>query len=136
MTATELLAKFADPQAMQQLASSDKLNAGLVTTILGMGITFVALLILMVLISWFDKLINPKRVQETTVAKPSAQQATPTAAPEKGDDRELVAAITTALAITLKTPVDNIVIRNIVRVEDKSPAWNRAGIIEQMNSRL
>jgi hypothetical protein len=36
----------------------------------------------------------------------------------------------------LKTSVENIVIKNIERLDDRSPAWNRAGIIEQMNSRL
>jgi hypothetical protein len=36
----------------------------------------------------------------------------------------------------MRTSVGNIVIKNIERVEDHSPAWNRAGIIEQMNSRV
>lgn len=138
MTVTELLAIFANPEAIQQLTSADKMTAGLVTTILGMGITFAALISLLLLLSLFDKLLHPKKTtKEVSVTEePSVELQVPPENTNKDDDRELVAAITTALAMTLKTSVDNIIIRNFERVEDNSPAWNRAGIIEQMNSRL
>ncbi len=137
MTTTELLAQFADPNVIQSLSTLDKLTAGLITTLLGMGITFLALIILQFIISWMDRLVNRT---SAIPEKPATPAATPQPTVEQAatlqDDNELVAAITAAIAMKMKTSVGNIVIRNIEKIEDRSPAWNRAGIIEQMNSRL
>ncbi|TKB09112.1 OadG family protein [Desulforhopalus sp. IMCC35007] len=137
MTTTELLAVFANPETMKALSISDKLSAGLVTTVLGMGITFAALIILMVIISWMNKLLGKSMaVSAKKVAPAPVEAVVPVAAQTRENDNELVAAITTALAVSLQTSTSNIVIRNIEKVEHGTPRWNRAGIIEQMNSRL
>lgn len=136
MTSTELLKQFADPNVIHSLSIMDKLLAGLITTFLGMGITFIALIILQVIISWMDRLINRTSIGP---AKSPAITTVPATAPGRTglqDDQELVAVLTTVIAMTMKTSIGNIVIRNIEKIEDHSPAWNRAGIIEQMNSRL
>lgn len=135
MTITELLTQFANPETLKTLSFASKFLAGLVTTLLGMGITFAALIILQILISLMDRLINasvapPKKA-------PSPAQVVPIAEPdEQVDSNELVAVITSVVAMQLNTTASNIVIRNIERIEDRSSLWNRAGIIEQMNSRL
>lgn len=136
MTTAELLTKFANPDIIQTLSTMDKLYAGLVTTILGMGITFTALVVLQFVIVIMDKLLNKKTAQTATV-QPGPVEVKPaeTAAPVQ-DDTELVAVITATIAMKLKTSVGNIVIKNIEKTEDTSPAWNRAGIIDQMNNRL
>jgi glutaconyl-CoA/methylmalonyl-CoA decarboxylase subunit delta len=137
MNITELLAQFANPETLTTLSVTDKLLAGLVTTLLGVGITFSALIILQFTISWMDRLLNRSTIvtQEPTTAQPpmsvNAQQTA-----DVQDDKELVAVITAVIALKLKTTADNIVIRNIVKIDDNSSLWNRAGIIEQMNSRL
>ncbi|MGB3221965.1 MAG: OadG family protein [Desulforhopalus sp.] len=139
MTVTELLTRFANPEVIQTLSTSDKLTAGLVTTILGMGITFTALILLQFIISWMDKILNNGKKAHPN---PAAANVSPTEQPKDrkesfySDDKELVAVIATAIAMKMKTSVDNIVIKNIEKLDDRSPAWNRAGIIEQMNSRL
>ncbi|MFH0780763.1 MAG: OadG family protein [Pseudomonadota bacterium] len=135
MTITELLAQFANPETISTLSFTHKLLAGLVTTVLGMGITFIALIILQVLISWMDRLINRSVVvkESTQVFQTSVNTS---ATPEIQNDNELVAVIAGVIAMKLKTSIDNIVIKNITKIEDRSPLWNRAGIIEQMNSRL
>ncbi|SDO80969.1 OadG family protein [Desulforhopalus singaporensis] len=138
MTATELLAQFANPSIVKGLAFSDKMTASVITTILGMGITFAALIILLFIISWTNRILHPKRAVTTSVKK--FDQVAP-AAPEEPerpetDDLELVAAITASLALVLKVPPSGIVIKNIQRVEHDTPAWNRAGLVEQMNNRL
>jgi hypothetical protein len=51
-------------------------------------------------------------------------------------DEEIVAAVTAAIALQLKTSVSNIVIRNIEKIEAPSSAWHKAGIAEQMNNSL
>ncbi len=132
MTITELLAQFANPETLKTLSFANKFLAGLVTTMLGMGITFVALIILQVLISWMDRLINRSSKAEVT----TPLQANANAAYEPQDDGELIAIITAVIAEKMKTTCDSIVIKNIAKIEDRSPLWNRAGIIEQMNSRL
>jgi sodium pump decarboxylase gamma subunit len=108
---------------------------------LGMGITFAALVILQFIISLMDRLLNKKKTApaKSTLTAPSEPATTPPTAikVEPGrDDNELVAVIAAVIAMKMKTSVDNIVIKNIVKLDDRSPAWNRAGIIEQMNSRL
>lgn len=135
MTVTDLLAHFANPEVMQSLSFSDKISAGLITTILGMGITFTALVILQFIIAWMDKILNNSR--KKPAAPPLEKQADTESAPEaSGDESELIAVIAATVALQLKTSVDNIVIKNIEKVEDRSPAWNRAGIVELMNSRF
>ncbi len=137
MTVTELLAKFSDPNVIGTLATGDKMYAGLITTLLGMGITFSALVILQFVIAWMDKLLNRSKQKATTQPatlvepKPTEEKQV-----DQPDNNELIAVIATAIAAQLKTSTDNIVIRNIEKVEDRSPLWNRAGIIEQMNNRL
>ncbi len=136
MTITELLAQFANPETIKTLSITHKLLAGLVTTVLGMGITFIALILLQILISSMDRLINrgvaPKDNTQATQASVNKKSDVH----EAQDDNELVAVITGVIAMQLKTSVDTIVIKNIAKIEDRSPLWNRAGIIEQMNSRL
>ncbi|NOR10796.1 MAG: sodium pump decarboxylase subunit gamma [Desulfovibrionaceae bacterium] len=138
MIVTELLASFANPDVMQSLSTSDKLLAGLITTILGMGITFSALVILQFIISWMDKILNNSRGEQTiTPATVPIAEKSPDAKEEVlQDDNELVAVIASVIAMKMKTSVENIVIKNIEKLDDRSPAWNRAGIVEQMNSRL
>ncbi len=140
MTVTELLARFADPDIIHSLSLSDKLWAGLITTVLGMGITFTALIILQFIISWMDKALNTSKAKTASTPKIQPSSATvPASIPEPEttqDDNELVAVIASVIAMKLKTSVSNIVIKNIEKIEDRSPAWNRAGIIEQMNSRF
>ncbi len=134
MDTVELLAKFADPEVIQTLAITDRLMAGLITTILGMGITFVALVVLQFVIGLMAKFsqvkTEPARVQEPEKSPVTA--AVPKSANEK--DEELVAAITTAIAMQLRTSVSNIVIRNIEKIEESSSTWQKAGITEHMNN--
>ncbi len=135
MTTIELLTQFANPETLKTLSFAHKLLAGLVTTVLGIGITFTALIVLQFLISWMDRLVN-RSPRDEKAAAPSPTVITEPEAGSRIDDGELVAVITATLAMQLKTSVNTIVIRNIRKIEDHSPLWNRAGIIEQMNSRL
>lgn len=137
MTVTELLASFANPEVMPTLAASDKMFAGLITTILGMGITFTALVVLQFIIGWMDKILNRSKKEQPELSPAPAQlEKVEAVKATEQDDKELIAVITATIAMQLKTSVDNIVIKNIEKVDDRSPAWNRAGILEQMNSRF
>ena len=135
MVITELLTQFADPEVIHTLSVSDKLIAGLVATILGMGITFTALILLQFVIVLMDKLIKQPTKPDTEKTQTVKSTQTDTK-PVSSTDNELIAVISSVIALQLKKPVNNIVIRNIEKINNPSPAWNRAGIIEQMNNRL
>ncbi|WP_457576380.1 OadG family protein [Desulfomarina sp.] len=135
MTTIELLAEFANPDTIHTLSLADKLFAGLFATILGMGITFAALVLLQFVIVFMEKLMGNMEKQTCDSVDPAASASVqaPTSPP---DNTELVAVISTVLATQLNTSPGNIIIKNITRIDPPSPAWNRAGILEQMNSRL
>ena len=135
MVLTELLSKFADPEVIHTLSVTDKLIAGLVATILGMGITFTALIILQLVIVLMDKL-SKRPAKTCPAALQSVESAAPLSEPVPSVNTELIAVISSVIALQMKTPVSNIVIRNIEKINNPSSAWKRAGIIEQMNSRF
>lgn len=138
MTTTELLATFSNSDLISTLSMGNKFAASLITTVLGMGITFTALIILLFIISWMDKILNrvPVAANIPVIATETTRETSPVKAEIITDDKEIIAAITSAIAMTLKTSTSNIVIKNIEKIETTTPAWNRTGIIEQMNSRL
>ena len=132
MDTMDLLTKFANPETLKTLTTAEQLKAGFVTTFLGMGITFLALGILQFIIVLMGKLCGRENAVPLETAQPA--EAEPSAGERRVQDEQLIAAITVALAMQLKTTAGNIVIRNIRKVEDPSPAWNRIGIAEQMSN--
>jgi sodium pump decarboxylase gamma subunit len=135
MDTVELLSKFADPEVMKNLPIMERMIAGLITTVLGMGITFISLIVLQFAIGLMARFTSVKVEKAEKVGAPAVIEVA-AATVDKGKDEEIVAAITTALAIQLKTSVSNIVIRNIEKVEESSTAWHKAGIAEHMNNSL
>lgn len=136
-----LLEKFADPNVINTMSSSEKMVATLYTTILGMGITFAALLVIWATTAIMSKIIrsleNRNKEEIVRVVEPKKEEIVKIAENENGeDDEELIAVISAAIAASLNTSIHNIVVRNIIRVDDKTPAWGKAGTIEQMNSRF
>ncbi len=138
MDTVELLAKFADPEVIQTLSIMDRLMAGLITTILGMGITFVALVVLQFVIGLMAKISQdkPAAIEQVDPQKPVAIEQPEAAVKLKEKDEELVAAITTAIAMQLRTSVSKIVIRNIEKIEESTSTWQKTGIAEHMNNSL
>ncbi len=134
MPVTELLAQFANPEVIHTLSLTDKLIAGLVATFLGMGITFAALIVLQFVIVLMEKLTNSPGKTDSEKSK-IIKPATPIQDPTISADNELIAVISTVIALQLKTSVSNIVVRNIEKIDNNPPTWQRAGIIEQMNNR-
>jgi sodium pump decarboxylase gamma subunit len=135
MDTVELLSKFADPEVMKTLPIMERMIAGLITTALGMGITFISLIVLQFAIGLMARFTSVK-VEKAEKEETSTVIEGVTATVDKDKNEEIVAAITTALAIQLKTSVSNIVIRNIEKAEESSTAWHKAGIAEHMNNSL
>jgi len=132
-----LLDKFADPNLIHSMTFGEKMLATFYTTVLGMLITFTALIIIWimtVLLSKFVQSIENKGKADIVEVKETPQVIKQ--AVEEEDDEELVAVISAAIAASLNTPIHNIVVTNIVRVNDSTPSWGVAGRTEQMNSRF
>ncbi|WP_432663072.1 OadG family protein [Wukongibacter baidiensis] len=109
---------------------------GLLITALGMGVTFAALIALSFMLDLMKVLFYKEPTKAPVKVEPRPKAAPESPAPAKEDDEELVAVITAAVAASLNTSTHNIVVRNIVRLPDATPAWGRAGRIDQMNKML
>ena len=137
-----LLDKLADPNLLKQMTTSEKLSASFQTTVLGMGITFAALIIIwglsivlknVVLSIEGKKDSDAKVVNETKNKKKVSSEVIEV---DEMDDEELIAVISAAIASSMDTSVRNIVVKNIVRVNDDTPTWGKVARIDQVNSRL
>lgn len=141
MDVNSLIQSLKDPAIVQSMPIGDKLMAGLYVTFMGMTITFIGLIFLWGAIELMSKLIGTKKPTDLKVvaaANPAQPQAVlaPAAAGSGDIDDELIAVITAAVAASLKTSIHNVVVRNIVRVADDTPAWARAGRVDQINNRF
>ncbi len=133
MNLSQLMQLFSSPETIHNLEVADKFYASLITTVLGMGITFSALIILLFTISLMRRIMvrSPKSDQV-----PSLPASASGVIETDDEEEEIVAVISAALAASLQTSHKNIVIRNIRRVQDFQPQWNRAGIQNQLNSNI
>ena len=136
-----LLDKFANPEMIHSLTFGEKMLATFYTTVLGMLITFSALIIIWimtVLLSKFVRAIENKGKADIVEVKeaPQAIKQAETVTDAEENDEELVAVISAAVAVSLNTSIHNIVVTNIVRVNDATPSWGVAGRTDQLNSRF
>lgn len=124
--------------SIESLSTGERVLGSLQVTLLGVGIVFTALLFLYLTIVIMDKVLNkPEAKPAPKVQEPLSQVKEiveeESAEEESVDDTELVAVITAAVAASLNTSTHNIIVRNIVRTSDATPAWGRMGRIEQIN---
>lgn len=139
-------ANFVNPETIEALSIGERIGTSLFVTLLGMGITFVALIAIWGMTVLMSRIIismenknKPVPAATVQVSKPSA--AEPVAAPGPGpqapeEDENLIAVLTAAIAASLNTSMHNIVVRNVRQLPDATPAWSRAGRSEQMSSRF
>ena len=139
MLGLTLIERMADPELITQMSTAEKTAAALQVTALGMGVTFCVLILLWALIGIMAKLLNkpvekknPLAPAVTNVASP-APVATPVVSSET--DEELVAVITAAIAASLQRPLQDIIVRNIMRTPQRSLAWANVAKQEQLDSR-
>lgn len=125
------------------LVSSEVIQTGLVTTILGIFTVFMILLLICFVIMLFSKIVmtlegrnKPETVKKTEVINVKPQEEEPEPVEEENliDDRELVAVITAAIAASMGGNVspDKLVVRSLNRVRKSS--WKSNAIYEQINT--
>jgi glutaconyl-CoA/methylmalonyl-CoA decarboxylase subunit delta len=134
MGISELLLHLADPQAIKSLSFMEKMAGGLLVTFLGMGITFLALILLQFIITLLAKVMAVPAQKSAPVQTISNTHAA--ASDDDKSEEELIAVISAAVAMKMQKSTSEIVLRNIRRIEEPAPMWNRAGILDQMNMRF
>ncbi|MDP3480690.1 MAG: OadG family protein [Desulfoprunum sp.] len=135
MGISELLLQLADPQAMKSLSFVEKMEGGLIVTFLGMGITFLALILLQCIIDLLARIIVKTEKKPLQALAATSNKAENKACQNRNDE-ELIAVISAAVAMNLQRSTGDIVIRNIRKIEEPSLLWNRTGVLDQMNTRL
>lgn len=147
MTITELLVQFKNPEVIKTLGFGDKMVGVGVTVIMGMGITFVALILLQYIIQLLTFVLKeePSRKRETVIKRPENAVSVPVERVrpkplyrphlDKSNDDEIVAAIMAALMVQLGQE-SKFVITEIKRVKDNTPVWSRAGLVDQLSNRF
>lgn len=124
----------------QGVTLSEALAEGLKVTGVGLAIVFGVLVILMCVLCLFKVIFYKDPAKQTKTVPAPAAPAAPTPAPAKSEDDidedELIAVLTAAVAASLNTSTYNLQIKSYRRVDDKRPAWNKAGVRETINSRF
>jgi glutaconyl-CoA/methylmalonyl-CoA decarboxylase subunit delta len=136
MGISELLVQLANPETIKSLSFMEKMAGGLLVTFLGMGITFIALILLQVIIDLLARTMVRLERQPENVPVATVEDFARETVEESSDDGELVAVITAAVVMQMQTAAENVVIRNIRKIETPTPLWHTAGILDQMNTRL
>jgi sodium pump decarboxylase gamma subunit len=137
MSQLSLLDRLADPQLIQQMTAGEKLSAALQVTVLGLGITFAVLILLWAIIAFMHKVTYrpEEKKNDLAVTTNSVAPVAPVAQAAAGEDEELIAVITAAIAASLQKPLHSIIVKNIKRVPQNNLAWANAAKQEQLDSR-
>ena len=113
---------------------SDAFSFGGLTAVLGMGIVFSVLVVLMIVLYLFKVIFYKQPKKQEVTATPVQETA---AEPENEmDDDELIAVLTAAVAASLNTSTYNLNIKSYRRIDNTRPAWNREGLRETINNRF
>jgi sodium pump decarboxylase gamma subunit len=132
----DLINNLKDPATLELMSAGDKILGGIMVSVIGMTITVLCLALLWGAIAVMTKVLVKKPKTQPVVVVPNAAPVQVAIIEETEEDEDLIAVITAAIAASLNTSIHNIVVQNIVRVPDDTPAWAKSGRIEQMNARF
>lgn len=118
----------------QNLSLTEALAMGGETTVIGLAIVFSVLIVLMIVLMLFKVIFY--REPRAAAAQAPASQNDIQKEEEETDDEELVAILTAAVAASLNTSTYNLKIKSYRRIDNKMPAWNKAGLSETINNRF
>lgn len=130
--------EFAALQDMSQMPFMERLINALIVTALGMGITFIVLILLLYAIKAMSVLLNPAKaptdlVEDKPIVKQEPVKAQVVA---QDDEEELVALLIAAIAASSGQSYDQIKIRGYKEVGNNIPLWSQAGVLETMNREI
>ena len=133
---------FADPSKFDTLTMGEKILGSLITAMMGMGTTFLVLILIWGFIALISRLIRTeeKAFKHGDAGKAAAEAPAPVAAPvaaaEPAGDDALIAVITAAIAAAQGSAVtSNLIVRKIIRIPGPDPVWSNTGRHEALDSR-
>jgi len=135
-----LMEKFANPEYFDSLTMGEKMAGAGITTLLGLGTTFVILCLIWLILSIMGRIMTgSNKAKAAKAAAPAAAPAVVAAsapAENLASDAQLVAVITAAIAAYEGAQgASNLVVRNITRVTGAGSAWSHAGSMDCLESR-
>ena len=134
-----LMDKFADPSLFDSLSFGDKMAGSAITMLMGMGITFVVLMLLWGVFALMGKAMSPSAKKGDKASKAETKaNATPSVAAlaaAKTDD-VLTAVIAAAIAAyQSEGGTGNLVVRKIQRLSGETTLWTNAAREDCIESR-
>ena len=135
-----LMDKFADPSLFDSLSFGDKMAGSAITMLMGMGITFVVLMLLWGVFALMGKFMSSsaKKGDKASAAETKAN-ATPSVAapaPAAKTDDVLTAVIAAAIAAyQSEGGTGNLVVRKIQRLSGETTLWTNAAREDCIESR-
>lgn len=133
-----LMEQFANPDVMHSMTFGEKMAGAGITTLMGMGITFIVLILLWACIAIMTKFTyrpnKGDKAPQKADAAPAAAPAAPTGAAAVTADDSLIAVITAAIT-AYEGGANNFIVRKIRRISGDTTAWGDAGRADCIDSR-
>ena len=128
----DLMSYMKDPALFETLSFGQKMTGGVITAVLGLGITFIALIVLMYSIKAMHNIMAKREAKSATESLPTtAAAAKPATAAVVEDDDEIIAVISAAIAsLTGGTAI----VKNVYRAPVDT-GWTTCGREEVFGSR-
>ena len=136
-----LMDKFSDPSLFDSLSFGDKMAGSAITMLMGMGITFVVLMLLWGVFALMGKAMSPSAKKGDKASKAETKaNATPSVAaapaPAADTDGVLTAVIAAAIAAYQSDGgTGNLVVRKIQRLSGETTLWTNAAREDCIESR-
>lgn len=125
-----LMDKFADPALFESLSFGEKMTGSLITTLMGIGVTFLILCLLWAFVAIMGKVMGVASKGDKASAKTEAAAApsVTAAAPVKSSDDEAIAAVIAAAVAAYQGSggTSNLVVRKISRISGETTLWTNA----------
>ena len=133
-----LMDKFSDPSLFDSLSFGDKMAGSAITMLMGMGITFVVLMLLWGVFALMGKCMSStaKKGDKASAAETKANATPSVAAPAAKTDDVLTAVIAAAIAAyQSEGGTGNLVVRKIQRLSGETTLWTNAAREDCIESR-
>jgi sodium pump decarboxylase gamma subunit len=135
-----LMEIFSNPDTFYSLSFGDKMLGSTITMLMGIGITFVVLVLLWIFVAIMGKVmgLTNKKGDKAAAAKADAN-ATPSvaAAPAAQSQDDVIAAVIAAAVAAYQAGggTGNLVVRKISRISGETTAWANAAREDCIESR-
>lgn len=134
-----LMDKFADPSLFNSLSFGDKMAGSAITMLMGMGITFVVLMLLWGVFALMGKAMSPsaKKGDKASKAETKANATPSVAAPAAAKTDDVLTAVIAAAIAAYQSEggTGNLVVRKIQRLSGETTLWTNAAREDCIESR-